>query len=328
MAMEINIFGEIGYESPTVQEIKSKIDRSQGQEIIVNISSLGGSIIDGLAISEMLSLHKGKSTTRGIGIIASAATIIMMAGKYKEMTKNSFFMIHNSWGANVGGAEDMEKTADLLKMFDEQMALIYTAQIESKDKLIDNDKNKTVAAIKKMMQAETWLTADEALEMGFIDAICEEKEDTNEVYKDAFAFVRASSNKFKNIPKQIQNSMQSEKKSFLQQIAAMFGFKAEIIEQETAENIADSVTEIEAASPNEQAIDEVKTDLEAEKLAKIEAINKEIANKQAELEAIEAKIQAKFSYKSEEKADKNVETGFTQEQILQASKFINSLFKN
>jgi ATP-dependent protease ClpP protease subunit len=322
---ELNIFGTIGSkDTETKDTVKKALNEAGGQDVLINISSSGGSIIEGMAISEMIALYAGKTTTRGIGIVASAATIILMAGKKKEMTKNSFFMMHNSWGGVEGNAMELEKTIELLKMFDEQMAAIYTAQLESKGKLIGGSKEKTLEEVKKMMTAETWLTADEALEMGFIDMICEEKKEDNSIYEETYAMIRAEA-KFKNIPNKIKNSMQVEKKTFLQQLANMFGFKAEITEQEVE---TAPVVEEKAEEPAIEAKEEVKTDDKAELEAKIEALDRQLEEKQLKLEALEAEIQAKISYKSDVKAEKTAEIGFTQEQIVQASKFINSLIKN
>jgi ATP-dependent protease ClpP protease subunit len=322
---ELNIFGTIGSkDTETKDTVKKALNEAGGQDVLINISSSGGSIIEGMAISEMIALYAGKTTTRGIGIVASAATIILMAGKKKEMTKNSFFMMHNSWGGVEGNVFELEKTIELLRMFDEQMAAIYTAQLESKGKLIGGSKEKTLEEVKKMMSAETWLTADEALEMGFIDMIVEEKKEENSIYEEAYAMIRAEA-KFKNIPNKIKNSMQVEKKTFLQQLAAMFGFKAEITEQEVE---TAPVVEEKAEEPAIEAKEEVKTDDKAELEAKIEALDRQLEEKQLKLEALEAEIQAKISYKSDVKAEKTAEIGFTQDQIVQASKFINSLIKN
>ena len=322
---ELNIFGTIGSkETETKDTVKKALNEAGGQDVLINISSSGGSIIEGMAISEMIALYAGKTTTRGIGIVASAATIILMAGKKKEMTKNSFFMMHNSWGGVEGNAFELEKTIELLKMFDDQMAQIYTAQLESKGKLIGGDKEKTLQEVKKMMAAETWMTAEEALEMGFIDSIVEEKEEDNSIYKETYAMIRAES-RFKNIPNKILNSMQVEKKTFLQQLATMFGFKAEITEQEVE---TAPVAEGKAEEQTVEAKEEVNTDEAAELKAKIEELDKQLEEKQLKLEALEAEIQAKISYKSDVKAEKSHEIGFTQDQILQASKFINSLIKN
>lgn len=323
--LEMNIFGVIGgKDTETKDTVKKQLYDAGGQDVLINISSSGGSIMEGIAISEMIALYHGKSTTRGIGIVASAATIILMAGKKKEMTKNSFFMIHNSWGGVEGNASELEKTVMLLKMYDDQMAQMYTDQLEKKGKLMDDDKEKTLEEVKKMMAAETWLTADEALEMGFIDAIVDDKKEEQTIFEETYAMIRAEA-RFKNIPNKIKNSMQVEKKTFLQQLAQMFGFKAEITENEVDEApvVEDKVEELAV-----EVQEDVKSDDKAELEAKIDALDKQLEEKQLKLEAIEAEILAKMSYKSDVKAEKTAEIGFTQDQILQASKFINSLIKN
>jgi enoyl-CoA hydratase/carnithine racemase len=209
-------------------------------------------------------------------------------------------------------------------MFDDQMAQIYTAQLESKGKLIGGSKEKTLEEVKRMMSEETWFTAEEALEMGFIDMIVEEKKEEQTIYEETYAMIRAEA-RFKNIPNKIKNNMQSEKKTFLQQLAKMFGFKAEITENEVEEA---TVVNEKAKEPEIEAKEEVKSDDKADLEAKIEALDKQLEEKQLKLEALEAEILAKMSYKSDVKAEKTAEIGFTQDQIVQASKFINSLIKN
>jgi uncharacterized protein YPO0396 len=174
------------------------------------------------------------------------------------------------------------------------------------------------------MAAETWFTAEEALEMGFIDMIVEEKKEEQTIYEETYAMIRAEA-RFKNIPNKIKNSMQVEKKTFLQQLAQMFGFKAEITENEVDEA---AVSEDKAEEPAVVVKEEVKSEDKAELEAKIDALDKQLEEKQLKLEALEAEILAKMSYKSDVKAEKTAEIGFTQDQIVQASKFINSLIKN
>lgn len=330
MAIELNIFGVIGDANGESKDtISNALKMAGGQDVVVNISSSGGSVFDGLSIAAMISSYNGKTTAKGLGIVASAATLIMLSCKEKVMSKNSFFMLHNSWGGSEGNAEEMEKTVELLKKVDEQMAEIYTSQIESKNKMKEGDREKTLKMVKKMMDDETWLTADEALEIGFIDKVVEEDEQMNKLYEDTFAYVRAEAN-FKNIPKQIKMAADKEKKSLLQQMANWLGLKAEITEEvENIESVTDVnqdevITEPEAEAEAVTEIDDSKILLESE----LDELNKKIEQKQKELEEIEANIASKINYKSEAKAEKKNDNSFTQEQILSASKFINSLFKH
>jgi ATP-dependent Clp protease protease subunit len=321
MAVELNIFGVIGDNKGQSKDAVTEALRSAGgQDVVVNISSSGGSVFEGLAMAAILSQYSGKTTAKGLGIVASAATIVMLSCNEKIMTKNSFFMMHNSWGGSEGNASEMERTVELLKKVDEQMAQIYVAQIESKEKLVDGSKDKTLIKIKQMMQDETWLTADEALEYGFIDKVIEEDTQFTQLYQDSYAYVRAEAN-FKNIPKQISN-MQSEKKTILQQVATWLGLKAEITveEEPTVTDPIEEEPQVEATP--EQNNDPKKEDLE-NNLAELQ---KKVEQKQKELEEIEANIASKIAYKADPKNESQTDKiGFTQDQILQASNFINSL---
>jgi ATP-dependent protease ClpP protease subunit len=326
MPVELNIFGNIGdFKGQNKDAVKEVLDSAMGQDVLVNISSSGGSVFEGLAIAAILSEYSGKTTAKGLGIVASAATIVMLACNEKAMTKNSFFMMHNSWGRDEGNAGEMERTVELLKKVDEQMAQIYTTQIESKGKLKEGDREKTLKMVKKMMQDETWLTADEALAIGFIDKVVEEDIKDAQLYKDTYAYVRAEAN-FKNIPKQIQ-SMTAEKKTLLQQMAEWLGLKAEISNADLVETVlteADPIPEPKIENAPEQKTDSKEEELET----KLAELLKKVEEKQKQLEEIEANIASKISYKSEPKAEKTGDSvGFTQDQILQASKFINSLIQ-
>ena len=257
-------------------------------------------------------------------------------------------MIHSAWAGAEGNAKEISKTVELLSKVDEQMVNIYTAQMESKGKLINNSIEDTKAYVKEMMQAETWLSAEEAVDYGFADYIMDEAQiqDYN-TYAAVINKVRAES-KFKNIPK-IKNSM-NDKKSLLQSIASVFGFKAEIVEEKDMTVIEEPKAleieierEFEDYTPEEK-IDYYKkmiADLEAEKEAmstemaamkeKIKSQEDMMKDKEAVLsqkekmmEEAQAQAFAKIAYKSENKGTA-VKSKFTQDQIVQASSFIKSL---
>jgi len=330
MAIELNIFGTIGArDSETKDSVKTALANAGGQDVIINVSSSGGSVFEGLSIAGIISQYAGKTIGKGIGIVASAATIILLAAKEKKMVKNSFFMLHNSWGGAEGNAVELERSVELLKKIDEQMAEIYTTQIESKGKLVDGDRSKTLSKVKKMMEVETWLTPEEATEIGLIDGVIEEEKQYEDIYEETFAKIRAEAKNFKNFPKTIV-TMAAEKKTILQQIAALFGMSAEFKEDSASEKEAAPAAE-EKKIEDEKKVEEkaeAKTDSkEAELEAKLADLQKKIESKQQELESVEAEIKAKINYKSEPKAEQKIESGFTQEQITQASAFINSLYQ-
>ena len=346
---QIDIIGAIdSYSDANANNLRAQLETANGGDVTLNIASEGGSYFEGLTMASMISTYKGKTTAKGIGIVASAATVVFLAADEKILTKNSFFMIHSAWAGAEGNAKEISKTVELLSKVDEQMVNIYTAQMESKGKLINNSIEDTKAYVKEMMQAETWLSAEEAVDYGFADYIMDEAQiqDYN-TYAAVINKVRAES-KFKNIPK-IKNSM-NDKKSLLQSIASVFGFKAEIVEEKDMTVIEEPKAleieierEFEDYTPQEK-IDYYKkmiADLEAEKEAmstemaamkeKIKSQEDMMKDKEAVLsqkekmmEEAQAQAFAKIAYKSENKGTA-VKSKFTQDQIVQASSFIKSL---
>lgn len=346
---QIDIIGAIdSYSDANANNLKAQLETANGGDVTLNIASEGGSYFEGLTMASMISTYKGKTTAKGIGIVASAATVVFLAADEKILTKNSFFMIHSAWAGAEGNAKEISKTVELLSKVDEQMVNIYTAQMESKGKLINNSIEETKAYVKEMMQAETWLSAEEAVDLGFADYIMDEAQiqDYN-TYAAVINKVRAES-KFKNIPK-IKNSM-NDKKTLLQSIASVFGFKAEIVEEKdltVAEEPKALEIEIEKEFEDytpEEKIEYYKkmiAELEAEKEAmstemaamkdKIKSAEHDmkekeevLSQKEKMMEEAQAQAFAKIAYKSENKGTA-VKSKFTQDQIVQASSFIKSL---
>ena len=348
---EIDIIGAIDqYTEANAQSLKAELENANGLDVTFNIASEGGSYFEGLTMAAMISSYKGKTTAKGIGIVASAATVVFLAADEKVLTSNSFFMIHSAWSGAEGNAKQISKTVELLNRVDEQMVNIYTAQMESKGKLINNSIEDTKAYIRNMMSEETWLTAEEAVDYGFADYIMDESQIPDyKSYEAVFNKVRAES-KFKNIPK-IKNSM-NDKKSLLQNIASVFGFKAEIVEEKDMTVIEEPKAEemeIEIEKSFDDYTPEEKIEYFRKKIAELEAEKEAMSTEMAtmkekvkslehgmkekevvieektkEVEEAQAKAFAKISYKSES-AGTSVKNKFTQDQIIQASTFIKSL---
>lgn len=129
-------------------------------DIVVNINSPGGDMFDGLAIYNMLREHDGHVTVRVLGLAASAASIIAMAGDTVEIARAGFLMIHNAWVVAQGNRNDLREYADTLEPFDRAMADIYAART-----------GEDMAAITKLMDAETWVGGSDAVERGFAERL-------------------------------------------------------------------------------------------------------------------------------------------------------------
>lgn len=133
--------------------------------VTVNLNTPGGDVFMGLAIYNQLREHPAEVTVRVMGIAASIGSIIAMAGDRIEMGMSSFLMIHNSWGVVIGNQNDMREAADVFATIDTAMSDIYVARTGLKAKDIGD-----------MMDAETFITAKEAVKLGFADATTNEPE--------------------------------------------------------------------------------------------------------------------------------------------------------
>ncbi|MBW6281928.1 Clp protease ClpP [Pseudomonas aeruginosa] len=167
----ITIYEPIGYEWWTGEGVTAKriagALRSIGNDIdvTVNINSPGGDVFEGLAIYNLLREHKGKVTVNIIGLAASAASFIAMAGDEIRIGRAAFLMIHNAWLIAMGNRNDLREIADWLEPFDMTLADIYAQRTG-----IDIDD------IVKQMDAETWIGGREAVDKGWADAFLESDE--------------------------------------------------------------------------------------------------------------------------------------------------------
>ncbi len=156
----IQIFDQIGEDWFGGSGVSAKAfsqtlqDVGQGP-LVVEINSPGGNVWDGLSIYNMLRGRQAPVTTRVVGIAASIASIIALAGDTVEMAEASLFMIHDPSGMVAGTSEDMRKMADALDQHAEVLASIYAKAT-----------GKPTSQIRAAMKAETWFTAEEAIQFG------------------------------------------------------------------------------------------------------------------------------------------------------------------
>jgi len=129
-------------------------------DVTVNVNSPGGDMFEGIAIYNLLREHDAKVTINVMGLAASAASIIAMAGDEINMGLGSFMMVHNAWGVTVGNRHDFAQASDLFAGFDAAMADIYEARTGMKR-----------AEIEKLMDAETFMGPSDAVRNGFADAV-------------------------------------------------------------------------------------------------------------------------------------------------------------
>lgn len=137
-------------------------------EINVYINSNGGSVFEGTAIYNQLRRHPAKKTVYIDGFACSIASVIAMAGDEIVMPKNALMMIHNPWMYTYGNAADLRKAADDLDTIAKGSRQAYLTKAGEK---LDEER------LAEMMDAETWLTAEECLNLGLADRYAEKDAD-------------------------------------------------------------------------------------------------------------------------------------------------------
>lgn len=152
-------------------------------DLTVVINSPGGDVFAGLAIYNALVNHNGNVTVRVDGLAASIASVIAMAGDKIIMSPGSMIMIHRPSVYAAGTVDDMEKAKDVLMKIEEGITPIYAKRTGLSDE-----------KIAELLEAETWMLADKAVELGFADEVSEapEKQKQDEGVQNAmgmnFAF--------------------------------------------------------------------------------------------------------------------------------------------
>lgn len=158
----------------TPKNFKNELISSEG-DIVVWLNSPGGDVFAASQIYNMLKEYSGKVTVKIDGIAASAASVIAMAGEEILMSPVAMMMIHNPATVIFGEASDFQSGIDMLSEVKEGIINAY----EKKTALPRNK-------ISKMMDAETWFSAQKAVELGFADKVL--YEDNDEEVTDGFIF--------------------------------------------------------------------------------------------------------------------------------------------
>jgi ATP-dependent protease ClpP protease subunit len=153
-----DVIGDDWYDpSLTAKELCQKIAAIDTAEIVLHLASPGGSVSDGLAIYNALVSHPATVTSQVEGWTASMATILALAGETVTMFDNCLFMIHNPLLLCVGNARELREQADWLDRVGGIMQAIYMARC-----------TKTEDELQAALDAETYLSADEAKDWGFV----------------------------------------------------------------------------------------------------------------------------------------------------------------
>lgn len=163
----------------SAESFSKLLDEMEG-DVHLRIDSPGGDVFGGRAISQAIREYSGKVIAHIDGLAASAASFIAIAADEVIAAPGAFMMVHKAWSLAVGNADDFRDTADLLDKIDQSIAESYAAQSGgTAQEWIDR------------MAAETWLTGQEALDLGLVNQVVDETTAKDKADWDLSAFDNA-----------------------------------------------------------------------------------------------------------------------------------------
>lgn len=270
--LNIEILDDIGGWGFTFNQLYDQAKGFEGNKIRVPVNSFGGSALEGLLIYNYLK-GSGKEIETHIPTYAmSAGTIIAAAGDHVSMSNHGYYMIHNPWSVSMGDSNDMKATAEILSKIENDLVSIYVKKTG-----IDADE------IREMMKNETWLTSEEALEMGFVDELTEGA-------KIEASFDPKQFEGLTNVPQDIQNLFESPKKEETEkpQTNSFLSALAQIFNKQPQVDFSEYVSKLE----HEAIIEEMKKDYDTNEATWRAEHTKEIEAKEKDIEEAKAIIQA------------------------------------
>ena len=158
----IDIYDVIGSYETNARTFRNTLKAITAPQITVRINSPGGSVFDAFSMYNDLRAHPAGIRVEVVGVAASAASVLAMAGDRIAIAENGFLMIHNSWSFAVGNANEIRKLADVLGKLDKQIGATYARR-----------SGIASGKIATMMDAETWLDSSDAVDMNLVDEVIE-----------------------------------------------------------------------------------------------------------------------------------------------------------
>ena len=309
MVYNINIDDYIGRWGYSKQYISSEMAKLKNKPVNVRVSSLGGSVDDALDIRQQFIDH-GDVTCYLYGYVASAATILATGAKCTRMSKYAFYLIHkvsnwvDAWGQM--NADQIQKLIDDLKQNKEdndKMDLVLAAMYAKKS-------GKTIDDILPVLKKGGWLTAEEALQYGFIDEIIDDDVKMNYTAATAERFNRLGLPALPNDKAENKNDKEkaegADEKNFFERLNKFFNKKKEDSSETAVQNSDTSKLNTDMKKDyvnvnkvlNVEGIEftEGKTNLTEEQIkainAKMDELQKNLAESQKKVGELNTQIEA------------------------------------
>lgn len=284
-AAEISIHDEIGAWGISAKDFLGQLKNiPAGRPLNLSLHSPGGEVFDGLAIYHALKA-RGNVNVRIEGLAASMASVIAMAGTRIEMPRNAYLMIHNPSGFAMGDAADMRQLADLLDKLKGSLIAAY------RDRTKKSDEDLTA-----MMDAETWLTGEEAVAQGFADEVTDAVALSASAFKGSRITAQLTHRPAAlfDTPAPPTPSAQSPSKPMTKLITALAAINGITIGENASEDEALAAIQAYKPSPKNVVIDfesdEVKNAFNKRIAEAIAGDKQTIANLQTELGSLKALI--------------------------------------
>lgn len=190
------------------KDVKDILDSVQGKDLNIYVNSGGGSVFGGMAIYNMLKRFNGHKTVHVDGLAGSIASVIMLAGDKVVVPSTAYVMIHKPWSSAWGNADDMRKMADSLDRIQEGIINVYKENLKE---------GVDIAEVEAMVNAETWLTGDQAAQYFNIEV--SDVESLNYADFDKTKYKNIPQNLIKERP-QVQDNATAEPQEVVEQVDA------------------------------------------------------------------------------------------------------------
>lgn len=153
------IYEWFGMDATCPKDVNAAISEANGEPLLVEINSGGGDVFAGSEIYTALKAYAGTVEINIVGLAASAASVIAQAG-HSRISPTALFMVHNVSGSAAGDFHDMQQEAEILQTANKAVAAAYLEKT-----------GKTMEELLGIMDAETWMDAQKAVEYGFVDEV-------------------------------------------------------------------------------------------------------------------------------------------------------------
>lgn len=187
----------------TPKMIRDSLRRFGNEDVTIHIHSAGGYVEDASAIRAIITSHPGKVTCRINGLCASAAVMVAISGDRVLMQDSAYLMIHNPWTIALGDVDELKRAIKSLQASKKGIIEAYQSRCHL-----------SAVELDKMMNDETWLTGQEALEAGFVDVVLGAKpEKVADEVKATTNRLRNVLSLFRHVPEDVRAMMDGESAS-------------------------------------------------------------------------------------------------------------------